>query len=153
VRSNWQKWAYWGALIIIVAGIFSVYLVATAPRRNAESQAINVAEKTASLTTPQTFFMFQRDETYYTVGGKTKDGQSVFVIINARSGRTHTVSAGAGLSATQAQNRARQISGQQQVEKTVLGWYRGAATWEVTLRSHSGNYQYVLLNYRTGKTV
>lgn len=55
MRSSWQKWAYWGTMLIIVATILSIYFVATAPRRNAENQARAVAERVAGVTEPQVF--------------------------------------------------------------------------------------------------
>ncbi|HAY52965.1 hypothetical protein LH991_13730 [Schleiferilactobacillus harbinensis] len=153
MRSSWQKWAYWGTMLIIVATILSIYFVATAPRRNAENQARAVAERVAGVTEPQVFYLFNRNETDYTIGGKQKSGRRVFVIINAKSGKTRTLAASGGLSASAATAQARAANNQAPATKVALGLYKGTPAWEVTLRQRNGSYRYVLLNFKTGETV
>ncbi|ERL66668.1 PepSY domain-containing protein [Schleiferilactobacillus shenzhenensis] len=153
MRSAWQKWAYWGALVVIIATVISVYFVATAPRRNAEKQATAVAARVAGVQTPQSFYLFNRNETDYTVGGKQRSGKNVFVIINAKTGRTRTLAASSGLSAAEARQQARADHAQATVTHVALGLYKKIPAWEVTLRQRDGTYQYVLLNFKTGKPV
>ena len=71
-------------LLILIILIFlvgwSIYAVGNHPKAEAERQATTIAKRYANLKTRTGFYIYNRENTYYTVAGKNNKGQRIMAI-------------------------------------------------------------------------
>lgn len=59
-------------LLLVILVTWSVYAIANHPRAAAQKQATAMAKKYAGLKSTSGFYIYNRDQTYYTVAGKMR---------------------------------------------------------------------------------
>ncbi|MFJ6925466.1 MAG: DUF5590 domain-containing protein, partial [Limosilactobacillus mucosae] len=93
-------------LLILIILIFlvgwSIYAVGNHPKAEAERQATTIAKRYANLKTRTDFYIYNRENTYYTVAGKNNKGQRILVIVPQKNGSVRVVKQSTGLTEQQA---------------------------------------------------
>ena len=101
-------------LLILIILIFlvgwSIYAVGNHPKAEAERQATTIAKRYANLKTRTDFYIYNRENTYYTVAGKNNKGQRILVIVPQKNGSVRVVKQSTGLTEQQALPRLRAMS-------------------------------------------
>lgn len=140
-----------GILILLVG--WSIYFVGTRPKAQAQRQATAIAKRYAHLRTRTDFYIFNRENTYYTVAGLNQKGQKILVIVPQKNGDVRVLKQSQGLSAQQVIAQVKNNERPKKVLKAVPGIFNNKVVWEVTYLNQKGNLCYDLINFKTGKYV
>lgn len=144
-------------LLILIILIFlvgwSIYAVGNHPKAEAERQATTIAKRYANLKTRTDFYIYNRENTYYTVAGKNNKGQRILVIVPQKNGSVRVVKQSTGLTEQQALAQVKSNEHPKRVLKAVPGIFNDKVVWEVTYLSSKGNLCYDLINFKTGSYV
>ncbi len=144
-------------LLILIILIFlvgwSIYAVGNHPKAEAERQATTIAKRYANLKTRTDFYIYNRENTYYTVAGKNNKGQRVLVIVPQKNGSVRVVKQSTGLTEQQALAQVKSNEHPKRVLKAVPGIFNDKVVWEVTYLNSKGNLCYDLINFKTGSYV
>ncbi|UNL61875.1 DUF5590 domain-containing protein [Limosilactobacillus mucosae] len=144
-------------LLILIILIFlvgwSIYAVGNHPKAEAERQATTIAKRYANLKTRTDFYIYNRENTYYTVAGKNNKGQKILVIVPQKNGSVRIVKQSTGLTEQQALAQVKSNEHPKKVLKAVPGIFNDKVVWEVTYLNSKGNLCYDLINFKTGSYV
>ena len=144
-------------LLILIILIFlvgwSIYAVGNHPKAEAERQATTIAKRYANLKTRTDFYIYNRENTYYTVAGKNNKGQRILVIVPQKNGSVRVVKQSTGLTEQQALAQVKSNEHPKRVLKAVPGIFNDKVVWEVTYLNSKGNLSYDLINFKTGSYV
>lgn len=144
-------------LLILIILIFlvgwSIYAVGNHPKAEAERQATTIAKRYANLKTRTDFYIYNRENTYYTVAGKNNKGQRILVIVPQKNGSVRVVKQSTGLTEQQALAQVKSNDHPKRVLKAVPGIFNDKVVWEVTYLNSKGNLCYDLINFKTGSYV
>lgn len=144
-------------LLILIILIFlvgwSIYAVGNHPKVEAERQATTIAKRYANLKTRTDFYIYNRENTYYTVAGKNNKGQRILVIVPQKNGSVWVVKQSTGLTEQQALAQVKSNEHPKRVLKAVPGIFNDKVVWEVTYLNSKGNLCYDLINFKTGSYV
>lgn len=144
-------------LLILIILIFlvgwSIYAVGNHPKAEAERQATSIAKRYANLKTRTGFYIYNRENTYYTVAGKNNKGQKILVIVPQKNGSVRIVKQSTGLTKQQALAQVKINEHPKKVLKAVPGIFNDKVVWEVTYLNQKGNLCYDLINFKTGSFV
>lgn len=144
-------------LLILIILIFlvgwSIYAVGNHPKAEAERQATTIAKRYANLKTRTDFYIYNRENTYYTVAGKNSKGQRILVIVPQKNGSVRVVKQSTGLTEQQALAQVKSNEHPKRVLKAVPGIFNDKVVWEVTYLNSKGNLCYDLINFKTGSYV
>lgn len=144
-------------LLILIILIFlvgwSIYAVGNHPKAEAERQATTIAKRYANLKTRTDFYIYNRENTYYTVAGKNNNGQRILVIVPQKNGSVRVVKQSTGLTEQQALAQVKSNEHPKRVLKAVPGIFNDKVVWEVTYLNSKGNLCYDLINFKTGSYV
>lgn len=144
-------------LLILIILIFlvgwSIYAVGNHPKAEAERQATTIAKRYANLKTRTDFYIYNRENTYYTVAGKNNKGQRILVIVPQKNGSVRVVKQSTGLTEQQALTQVKSNEHPKRVLKAVPGIFNDKVVWEVTYLNSKGNLCYDLINFKTGSYV
>ncbi len=144
-------------LLILIILIFlvgwSIYAVGNHPKAEAERQATTIAKRYANLKTRTDFYIYNRENTYYTVAGKNNKGQRILVIVPQENGSVRVVKQSTGLTEQQALAQVKSNEHPKRVLKAVPGIFNDKVVWEVTYLNSKGNLCYDLINFKTGSYV
>ncbi len=144
-------------LLILIILIFlvgwSIYAVGNHPKAEAERQATTIAKRYANLKTRTDFYIYNRENTYYTVAGKNNKGQRILVIVPQKNGSVRVVKQSTGLTEQQALAQVKSNEHPKRVLKVVPGIFNDKVVWEVTYLNSKGNLCYDLINFKTGSYV
>lgn len=144
-------------LLILIILIFlvgwSIYAVGNHPKAEAERQATTIAKRYANLKTRTDFYIYNRENTYYTVAGKNNKGQRILVIVPQKNDSVRVVKQSTGLTEQQALAQVKSNEHPKRVLKAVPGIFNDKVVWEVTYLNSKGNLCYDLINFKTGSYV
>ena len=144
-------------LLILIILIFlvgwSIYAVGNHPKAEAERQATTIAKRYANLKTRTDFYIYNRENTYYTVAGKNNKGQRILVIVPQKNGSVRVVKQSTGLTEQQALAQVKSNEHPKRVLKAVPGIFNDKVVWVVTYLNSKGNLCYDLINFKTGSYV
>lgn len=144
-------------LLILIILIFlvgwSIYAVGNHPKAEAERQATTIAKRYANLKTRTDFYIYNRENTYYTIAGKNNKGQRILVIVPQKNGSVRVVKQSTGLTEQQALAQVKSNEHPKRVLKAVPGIFNDKVVWEVTYLNSKGNLCYDLINFKTGSYV
>ena len=144
-------------LLILIILIFlvgwSIYAVGNHPKAEAERQATTIAKRYANLKTRTDFYIYNRENTYYTVAGKNNKGQRILVIVPQKNGSVRVVKQSTGLTEQKALAQVKSNEHPKRVLKAVPGIFNDKVVWEVTYLNSKGNLCYDLINFKTGSYV
>lgn len=144
-------------LLILIILIFlvgwSIYAVGNHPKAEAERQATTIAKRYANLKTRTDFYIYNRENTYYTVAGKNNKGQRILVIVPQKNGSVRVVKQSTGLTEQQALAQVKSNEHPKRVLKAVPGIFNDKVVWEVTYLNSKGNLCHDLINFKTGSYV
>lgn len=140
-------------VLLLLLTILSIYAIANHPRAAAKRQATAVAKQYAHLRRPDGFYVYNREQTYYTVAGQNDQGQPILVIVPQRGGDLRVLKQASGLTAAQARATVQEANQPRRILKVAPGIFNSRPVWEVTYLNRQGNLCYDLINFRSGKFV
>ena len=129
------------------------YFFANQPRANARRQTVNIAKRYAHLHAPGQFYIYNRENTYYTISGRHSQNQPILVIVPQHGGDVRVLKQSAGLTAQQVEQMTQQKRSPEKILKVAPGVFNDKVVWEVTYRNHKNQLCYDLINFKTGKYV
>lgn len=148
-----KHWLYAGFIIVLLSTIFIIYHVGSAPYKDMQTQAIQMAKQHAGLKTAETFYLYNRNQQNWTVGGVDKHRQKIFVIINPKNKHVVILDQSAGISQKTAVNKVIKADAPNQIHNVALGIYKQKPVWEITFSNKNHTTGYETLDFKTGKTV
>lgn len=73
-------------IILIALCGWGIYALGNHPKNESQQQAVALAKKYAHLKQADDFYIYNREQTYYTVTGKNQKNQSILVLIAKKGG-------------------------------------------------------------------
>lgn len=141
------------AIVVIIAVMGIFYLISNQPRAAARRQTVSIAKKYAHLKDPGSFYIYNRESTYYTIAGKNDNNQPILVVVPQHGGNVRVLKQSSGLTAQQVTQQIQQARKPQKVLKVAPGVFNDKVVWEVTYRNKKGQLCYDLVNFKSGKVV
>lgn len=139
-------------LALIVLGTI-VFIRSTQPMTKAKKEAIEIAEKSAKLSSIDQFYSFTRKETYFSVTGKDSDGNELAVIIPKSGDKITVLDQSAGVSEGQIRQVIATDYGNPKIQKISLGIYDSQPVWEVVTENSKGLLTYYLLSFERAEEI
>ena len=139
-----------GFFVLAFSVIFLILYVweqSSRPFEEARVGAQQIAQQYADVSQVDDFAIYNGTETYYSLKGKDKSGDEVYVLIPSSSSSIYVYPVGAGITKEEAQAIA-QENGAKTADRTILGYRNGKPIWEVK----SGT-AYYLVDFETGDFV
>lgn len=134
--------------IICLVGAFFFY--ASTPVRKERKEAIQLAGKYADMNKPERFYLFTRDQTYYTIAGENKKRQEILVSIPKDGDTIKVVDQKDGITEKQAQEIVQKKYHPYKIENINFGYIKGIPVWEVTTMNKDHTLSYYSLRFRNG---
>ncbi|NVY95819.1 hypothetical protein HU830_01170 [Lactobacillus sp. DCY120] len=142
------------SLIVFLAIIVGIYFALTSSQSSAHKQAVQIATTQGPLQKARFYSEFNRDKTYFCVGGWTKKQPQKYqyVLIDGQSGNQRIISGD-----DDAPQQARQIVNDQRhpakIKQVALGYYRHQLVWEVSYFNKNHTLGYYLTNFKNTKII
>lgn len=140
-------------ILILILVVWSSVAIANHPKSAAQRQATQIARRYGHLTSTSNFYIFNREKTYYTVAGKTANGQQTLVIVPQNGGDVRVVKQSRGITDQDAINKVKNDKHPKKVMKAAPGLFNGRIVWEVTYVNNHGSMCYDLISFKNGKYV
>lgn len=159
MRRSRQSRFSWKHLLISLGVIFTLYGVwyyyhqTQLPLTVAKKEAYALADKYGQLKTHTAFYWYNRQQTYFTVAGKNKQGQKVYVLIAKKGGKINIYSQNKGLSAGSAKAYVQSRYHPKKILKVALGLHKKQAVWEVSYLNRKNQLCYDLIAFKDGHVV
>ncbi|MBS7577170.1 MULTISPECIES: DUF5590 domain-containing protein [unclassified Enterococcus] len=136
-----------GLLILVLGFTLVTYLISTYPYRSGRAEAIKAAEKYANIEEVTDFDLFTRDTTYYTVYGRTKNDESLIVVVPKKGKQILTYETKEGINP----EKAISLSGFSGEHISVnFGVVNDTPVWEVK-QVLDQQVKYALVGFKDGK--
>ncbi len=142
-----------GIIVVILVSILAIFSIAQSPRKQAEKQAINIAEQKVGLKDPGRFYWFDYEKTYYTIEGKNKNNQAIDVVIAKKTGDITVLNQKDGWTRNQVLTKVWNQYHPSKVLNVNLGLYHNEPVWDVAYLNQKGELNYLLLSFKTGNKV
>ncbi|HFI2437403.1 TPA: DUF5590 domain-containing protein [Streptococcus suis] len=139
-----------GSFILLSVMTFSIFVIwdlAAKPFSDVQNHAISVARDYADIEVVDDVSIYNGAETYFSVQGKTSQGEMIAVIIPEESNTVYVYPTANGITKEEAQTVAKN-NGAGDVDKIVLGYSDGKPIWEVK----SGTAYYIV-EFETGNFI
>lgn len=133
-------------LVVIVSGII-IYIRSTNPMTQAKKEAIEIAQKSANLTSVDEFYSFNRKKTFFSVTGKDKNGTELAVIIPKAGKNVTVLEQKDGISESQIRQIIATDYSNEKIEKISLGMFEDKPAWEVVTENANGTLSYYVLSF------
>ncbi|HFI0461517.1 TPA: DUF5590 domain-containing protein [Streptococcus suis] len=139
-----------GSFILLSVMTFSIFVIwdlAAKPFSDVQNHAISVARDYTDMEVVDDVSIYNGTETYFSVQGKTSQGEMIAVIIPEESNTVYVYPTANGITKEEAQTVAKN-NGAGDVDKIVLGYSDGKPIWEVK----SGTAYYIV-EFETGNFI
>ncbi|HEO8608221.1 DUF5590 domain-containing protein [Streptococcus suis] len=134
-------------LSVVTFSIFTIWDIAAKPFSDVQNHAISVARDYTDIEVVDDVSIYNGTETYFSLQGKTSQGEMIAVIIPEETNTVYVYSMANGISKEEAQAVATE-NGAGEIEKSVLGYRDAKPIWEVK----SGT-AYYLVEFETGNFI
>ena len=151
-RSPWTKkqqliFGMTVLVVTVIASITAMLVVATKPYVDAEKQVIAIAKSKADIRTVSEFNIYNGQDTYYGLLGKSSKGEKLALIVSKDSGVVDIYKQSEGISKSVAKKAAKAY-GAEDIDYVHLGKYGKTPIWEVK----SGT-KYYLVDFISGQVI
>ncbi|HEL2490360.1 TPA: DUF5590 domain-containing protein [Streptococcus suis] len=136
-----------GSFILLSVMTFSIFVIwdlAAKPFSDVQNHAISVARDYTDIEVVDDVSIYNGTETYFSVQGKTSQGEMIAVIIPEETNTVYVYPMANGISKEEAQAVATE-NGASAADRVILGFRDDKPIWEVK----SGT-AYYLVNFETG---
>lgn len=134
-------------VVTVIASITAMLVVATKPYVDAEKQVISIAKSKADIRTVSEFNIYNGQATYYSLLGKSSQGEKLALIVSKDSGVVDIYKQSEGISKSVAKKAAKAY-GAKDIDYVHLGKYGKTPIWEVK----SGT-KYYLVDFISGQVI
>lgn len=142
----------YGIIALVFILIWGFYMIAQMPYREAKHEATQMAEKYAKIENVDNFYIYNRDNTYYTVEGENNNNQKIYVTIPKKGNKIFIYDKNKGISLNDAQKIVENKFTPKKIIKTVFGMKDGKTPiWEVAYKNKQGNLCYAQVEFKNGK--
>ncbi|KMO45554.1 DUF5590 domain-containing protein [Lacticaseibacillus rhamnosus] len=150
-RFDWVKFLFIGGLIVLIIAAIGIYAKSLSPYQQLRDQAEKIATNRADLKTVNDFWWYNRDKSYLTVAGQTKKNQSVYVVIQKKTGKVTILNQKSGITRQKAIQQVTQTSAPKKILNASLGKRGSEFVWDIGYLSKSGKLNYVTYSFRSGE--
>lgn len=150
MKRQWKSSLIWGGIIVVIAILIGSLYLMVLPHSSAKKQAIKVAQTQVGIEQVNFYSEFDRQKQYFTVGGKNRQHQYYYVLINGQTGAVKSI-AGSPHLAQQVQQTVQEHQHPQKINKVALGYDKKRLVWEVTYRNTNHTLGYYLINFKNTK--
>lgn len=149
------KFIVWVIVIAIVAYIASVIIFykAGTPSRNSERQISQIAMQKTPIKNVDKYYHLDRGVNSYALKGTNAKGKKYYFIYLPKSKKAYIYPSNKGVSESKIRDAYKSEYANATINDINLGWYQGKAVWEVTSKTKSGNYNYVLYDFKNGNEI
>ncbi|MDR0615048.1 MAG: DUF5590 domain-containing protein [Lactobacillales bacterium] len=128
-----------------------IFFRANQPMFVAKMQTTAIAKSAVGMKKVKKFYHFTRRKTYYSVKGRDSDNKEVYVIVPESGSMVTVIEKSQGITEEKAALLVKDSV--QKVLSTNIGIYNDKLVWEVVTKSNTKNYNYYLLDFKTGQNI
>ena len=134
-------------LSVLVFSFFAVLQVSMQPRQSVKEASSRLAKEYADLEKVDSFAIYNGQESYYSLLGKTSKGVEKAVLIAKDTNEIRVYRLDQGVSQAEAESIAKE-NGAGTIDKVTMGYFKDQPIWEVK----SGG-TYYLIGFESGQLV
>ncbi|QIL46505.1 DUF5590 domain-containing protein [Vagococcus coleopterorum] len=123
------------------------------PMEQAQSEAEAIAKKQAGVEKTDKFYWYNRDETYFTILGRDKDGEQLLVVIPKTGDPVTVVKQKDGLSEFDAVQVVAKEMKPHKMTRINFGILDNQPIWEIVAANEKGELSYYSVDFKTGSIV
>lgn len=138
-------------LIMIMLSIF--YIRVTHVEAQARKEATILAKEYAQIENVDSFYWFNRKETYFTIVGENNEGEKKVVIIPQKSEEIIVLNQKDGLNEQEIREKIGTNYAGNTIQKITLGIYEKKPSWEVVTQNDEGLLNYYLFSFKDGEEI
>ena len=150
-KASFPIWQYligiFIVLSVLVFSFFAVLQVSMQPRQSVKETSSRLAKEYADLEKVDSFAIYNGQESYYSLLGKTSKGVEKAVLIAKDTNEIRVYRLDQGVSQTEAESIAKE-NGAGIIDKVTMGYFQDQPIWEVK----SGG-TYYLIGFESGQLV
>ncbi|MDR1473061.1 MAG: DUF5590 domain-containing protein [Lactobacillales bacterium] len=128
-----------------------IFFRANQPMFVAKMQTTAIAKSAVGMKKVKKFYHFTRRKTYYSVKGRDSDNKEVYVIVPDSGSKVTVIEEDQGITEEKAVSLIKNPV--QKVLSTNIGIYDDQPVWEIVTKSGAKNYNYYLLDFKTGQNI
>jgi uncharacterized protein YpmB len=138
-------------LLFLFVSFFLLFLRAHQPMFVAKKQTIAIAKSIVGMQKIKKFYHFTRKNTYYSVEGLDTKNRKVYVIVPKSGSKVTIIEKNQGITEEKAISLVKNSTSK--VLFNNIGIYDNKPVWEIVTKSDLKNYNYYLLDFKTGEYV
>lgn len=141
-------------LILMLLFIFGVTFVITRglqPYNQAKSETEALAMRRAELVEPDEFYWYNGDETFFTITGDNKQGDSIIVIVQQDGGAIEVINQDESIAENQAIQQTIERENPHRIMEARIGMENDQPIWEVSFEMDNGLIGYSYFSLTTGE--
>jgi uncharacterized protein YpmB len=152
-----MKKVIWSIAIIILIGsglyIQAIY-AGDSPKNAAKENAEEIARETAKMTEVDDFYLYNGNETWSVITGKTAEGKKIGVWVpDDKKKKSQVIALSEGISKKEAIAIVKEKKKVSEIVSAHLGMEHEQPLWEITYKNNKGLYGYYYLNFKTGDLI
>lgn len=149
------KFVIWVLVIAIVGYIASVvifYRAGTSSRSN-DQQIRQIAMQKTPIKNIQTYYHLDRGVNSYSLKGTNAKGKDYYFIYLPKTKKAYLYQGTKGVSESAVRKTYNADHPGLKINGVNLGWYQSKPVWEVASTDKSGNYNFSIYDFKTGKEI
>ena len=152
-----MKKTVWSLVIIILISI--VFLIQAiyagdSPKKEARKNAEEIARDLGKMTEVDDFYLYNGNEAWSVVTGKTEDGKKIGVFVpDDKKKKSQVIELSEGISEDKAIAIVKAKKNVNKIISAHLGMENNQALWEITYKNDKDLYGYYYLNFKTGDLI
>lgn len=152
-RRHWSRlfFIWFGVFIALFAIILAYFYFSLTPVRNSEGEIKNIVRQKTDITQQETFLISNRNDTYFSVIGKTKNGTEKVALIKNGSKYVETFKRSSGMSNEALNKLLNEKYKVKHIYSIAISKYKGTVVWEIAYLSKNNKLNYLTLDFKTGK--
>ena len=140
-------------LIFAIAGSVLIYKKSIQPYKQAEKQATTFAKKHVDIKEVDEFYWFNREETNFTLVGRSSKGSEIVVFIPESGNKLKLMKQSEGINYEQVTDFIEKNYHPYKILRLNLGMIKEVPQWEVVVQNENKQLTYYLIDFKSGKVI
>lgn len=141
-------------LLLFFISLTIIFMIrANRPIAQAEKEAVAIAKKHSTLKEVDKFYWYNREKTYYTVAGRDKKENPIFVVIPKDGGSLKTINQADGLTEYEAIQVVTKKGQPYKMTRVNFGMLKNEPIWEILAEKEDGSLCYYSVSFDSGRIV
>ena len=140
-------------LVLVIVTAFFVGVSAQRPYKQAKLEAFELAKQKGDIQTPNHFYWYNGEETYFSVTGTSSNQEELVVFIQQDTGKVFVYPGAGMITKEEAISRVVEDKRPEKILEARMGLLNNEPIWEVSYKQQNGRLGYYVLSMETGQWI